>query len=185
MLKRYYFTDEDFELWIKTYKKAKYLIREYKYHYSIEQKQNSKEEFKEANRIVNQYLVLKFALFTNYQRDMLDRFIKENKVLLKDNEFLIYRMTVDTWIDVVVNVPSNKLPELDIKKFGKKLKEARLRQGYSRKRAAKILGISEKSLQAYEEGNRTMTIAVFSKLIILFPEVFFIFNNFSQILLKY
>lgn len=163
MFKRYYFTDEDFELWIKTYNKAKYLIRDYKYHYSIEQNQNYKEEFKEANRIVNQYQVLKVALFTNYQRDMLDRFIKENKVSLKDNEFLIYRMTIDTWIDVVVNVPSNKLPELDIKEFGRRLKEARLRQRYSRKRAAKILGINEKSLQAYEDGNRVMTIALFYK----------------------
>ena len=164
MFKRYYFTDEDFELWIKTYNEAKYLIREYKYHYSIEQKQNHKEEFREANKVVNQYRVLKVALFTNYQRDMLDRFIKENKVSLKDNEFLIYKMTVDIWIDVVVNAPSNKLPELDIKEFGKKIKEIRLRQGYSRKRTAKILVISEKSLQAYEEGNRTMTIAVFYKL---------------------
>lgn len=176
MFKRHYFTDEDFELLIKTYNKAKYLIREYKYHYSIEQKQNSKEEFKEANRIVNQYRVLKSALFANYQRDMLDRFIKENKVLLKDNEFLIYRMTVDTWIDVVVNAPNNKLPELDIKEFGKRLKEARLRQGYSRKRAAKILGISEKSLQAYEEGDRTMTIAVFYKIYRLFSD-FVSLNN--------
>ena len=185
MFKRYYFTDEDFELWIKTYNEAKYLIREYKYHYSIEQKQNHKEEFKEANRIVNQYRVLKVALFTNYQRDMLDRFIKENKVSLKDNEFLIYKMTVYTWIDVVVNVPSNKLPELDTKDFGKKIKDARLRQGYSRKRTAKILGISEKTLQAYEEGNRTMNVDVFYKISILFPEVAFIFNDFSYILLKY
>lgn len=53
MLKRYYFTNEDFELWIKTYNKARYFIREYKYHYSVEQKQNHKEEFKDANRIVN------------------------------------------------------------------------------------------------------------------------------------
>lgn len=171
MFKRHYFTDEDFGLWIKTYNKAKYLIREYKYHYSIEQKQNHKEEFKEANRIVNQYRVLKVALFTNYQRDMLDRFIKENKVSLNDNEFLIYRMTMDTWINVVVNVPSNKLPELDIKEFGKKLKEARLRQGYSRKRVAKILGISVKSLQAYEEGNRTMNVTVFYKVKELFGNI--------------
>ena len=77
MFKRYYFTDEDFELWIKTYNKAKYLIREYKYHWSIEQKQNNREEFKEATRIVNQYRVLKLALFTNYQKEMLDRFIKK------------------------------------------------------------------------------------------------------------
>ena len=83
MFKRYYFTDEDFELWIKTYNKARYLIREYKYHFSIEEKRNYIEEFKEANRVVNQYRVLKVALFTNYQRDMLDRFIKENKVSLK------------------------------------------------------------------------------------------------------
>ena len=84
MFKRYYFTDEDFELQIKAYNKAKYLIREYKYHYSIEQKQNHKEEFKEANRIVNQYQVLKVSLFINYQKEMIDRFIKENKVKLKD-----------------------------------------------------------------------------------------------------
>lgn len=178
MLKRYYFTNEDFELWIKTYNKAKYLIREYKYHWSIEQKQNHKEEFKEVNRIVNQYRVLKLALITVYQKEMLDRFIKENKVKLKDNESLIYRMTVDTWIDVVVNVPSNKLPELDIKEFGRKLKEARLRQGYSRKRASKILGINEKSLQAYEDGSRVMTIAVFYKVINLFPELNSIFHDF-------
>lgn len=163
MLKRYYFTDEDFELWIKTYNKARYLIREYKYHYSIEEKQNHKEQFKEANRTVNQYQVLKSALFTNYQKEMLDRFIKENKVKLKDNESLVYRMTVDTWKDVVVNVPSNRLPELDIKEFGRRLKEARLRQGYSRKRAAKILGINEKSLQAYEEGNRVINLIVYKK----------------------
>ena len=174
MFKRYYFTDEDFELWIKTYNEAKYLIREYKYYHSIEQKQNHKEEFKEANRIVNQYRVLKSALFTNYQRDMLDRFIKENKVSLKDNEFLIYRITIDTWVDVVVDVPSNKLPDLDIKEFGKKLKEARLRQGYSRKRVAKILGISDKSLQAYEEGNRTMNIAVYYKVVIFFSKIAYI-----------
>lgn len=185
MFKRHYFTDEDFELWIKTYNKAKYLIREYKYYYSIEQKQNHKEEFKEVNRIVNQYRVLKVALPTNYQKEMLDRFIKENKVSLKDNEFLIYRMTVDTWIDVVVNVPSNKLPNLDIKEFGKKLKEARLKQGYSRKRAAKILGMSDKSLQAYEEGNRTINVAFLYKMTVLLPEVAFIFNDFSYILLKY
>lgn len=163
MLKRYYFTGEDFELWIKTYNKARYLIREYKYHYSIEEKQNHKEQFKEANRTVNQYQVLKSALFTNYQKEMLDRFIKENKVKLKDNESLVYRMTVDTWKDVVVNVPSNRLPELDIKEFGRRLKEARLRQGYSRKRAAKILGINEKSLQAYEEGNRVINLIVYKK----------------------
>ena len=174
MFKRYYFTNEDFELWIKTYNEAKYLIREYKYHYSIEQKQNYKEEFKEANRIVNQYQVLKVALPTNYQKEMLDRFIKENKVELKDNESLIYRMTLDTWTDVVVYAPSNKLPELDIKEFGKKLKEARLRQGYSRKRAAKILGISDKSLQAYEEGNRTMNIAVYYKVVIFFSKIAYI-----------
>ena len=163
MFKRYYFTNEDFELWIKTYNKARYLIREYKYHYSIEEKQNHKEQFKEANRTVNQYQVLKSALFTNYQKEMLDRFIKENKVKLKDNESLVYRMTVDTWKDVVVNVPSNRLPELDIKEFGRRLKEARLRQGYSRKRAAKILGINEKSLQAYEEGNRVINLIVYKK----------------------
>ena len=176
MFKRYYFTDEDFELWIKTYNKARYLIREYKYHFSIEQKQNHKEEFKEVNRIVNQYQVLKVALPTNYQKEMVDRFIKENKVELKDNESLIYRMTLDTWIDVVVNARSNKLPDLDIKEFGKRLKETRLKQGYSRKRAAKILGISEKSLQAYEEGDRTMTIAVFYKIYRLFSD-FVSLNN--------
>lgn len=174
MFKRYYFTDEDFELWIKTYNKARYLIREYKYHFSIEEKRNYIEEFKEANRVVNQYRVLKVALFTNYQRDMLDRFIKENKVSLKDNEFLIYRITIDTWIDVVVDAPSNKLPELDIKEFGKRLKEARQKQGYSRKRTAKILGISDKSLQDYEDGNRTMTIAIFYKVVILFPKLAYI-----------
>lgn len=171
MFKRYYFTDEDFELWIKAYNKAKYHIREYKYHYSIEQKQNHKEEFKEANRIVNQYQVLKVSLFINYQKEMIDRFIKENKVKLKDNESLIYRMTIDTWIDVVINAPSNKLPELDIKEFGRKLKEARLREGYSRKRVAKILGTSEKSLQSYEEGNRTMNVAVFYKVKELFGNI--------------
>lgn len=170
MFKRYYFTDEDFELWIKTYNKARYLIREYKYHFSIEEKRNYIEEFKEANRVVNQYRVLKVALPTNYQKEMLDRFIKENKVELKDNESLIYRMTLDTWTDVVVYAPSNKLPELDIKEFGKKLKEARLRQGYSRKRAAKILGISDKSLQAYEDGNRTMNVTVYHKVKQLFTE---------------
>lgn len=170
MFKRHYFTDDDFEIWIKTYNEARYLIRKYKYYWSIEQKQNNREEFKEANRIVNQYHVLKLALFTNCQKEMLDRFIKENKVKLKDNESVIYRMTVDTWIDVVVNVPSNKLPELDIKELGKKLKESRLRQGYSRKRTAKILGISEKSLQAYEEGDRVMTIALFYKIYRLFGD---------------
>lgn len=180
MFKRYYFTDEDFELWIKTYNKAKYLIREYKYHWSIEQKQNNKDEFKEANRIVNQYKVLKLALITNYQKEMLDRFIKENKVKLKDNESLIYRMAVDTWVDVVVNVPSNRLPKLDIKELGKRLKEARLRQGYSRKRAAKILGINEKSLQAYEEGNRVMTVAVYYKVIYLFQERTQICDDYSH-----
>ena len=184
MLKRYYFTNEDFELWIKTYNKAKYLIREYKYHWSIEQKQNHKEEFKEANRIVNQYRVLKLALITVYQKEMLDRFIKENKVKLKDNESLIYRMTVDTWIDVVVNVPSNKFPELDIKEFGRRLKEARIRQGYSRKRASKILGINEKSLQAYEEGNRVMNIAVFYKMVTLFSKIPNICEDYSHIRIK-
>lgn len=86
MFKRYYFTNEDFELWIKTYNKARYLVREYKYHSTYEEKIKFKEEFKEANRIVNQYQVFKTALFTNYQKEMLDRFIKENKVKLKDNE---------------------------------------------------------------------------------------------------
>lgn len=65
--------------------------------------------------------------------------------------------------DVVVNVPSNRLPELDIKEFGRRLKEARLRQGYSRKRAAKILGINEKSLRAYEEGNRVINLIGYKK----------------------
>lgn len=171
MLKRYYFTEEDFEIWIKTYNKAKYLIRDYKYHWSLEKKQDYKEEFKEANRIINQYKVLKLALLTNYQKEMLDRFINENKIELKDNESLIYRMTVNTWIDVVVNVPSNKLPELDIKEFARRLKEARLKQGYTRKRAAKILGISEKSLQAYEEGNRKMNVDLYYKVEILFSKL--------------
>lgn len=107
---------------------------------------------------------------------MVDRFIKENKVELKDNESLIYRMTLDTWLDVVVNACSNKLPDLDIKEFGKRLKETRLKQGYSRKRVAKILEISEKSLQAYEEGDRTMTIAVFYKIYRLFSD-FVSLNN--------
>ncbi len=68
MFKRYYFTDVYFELRIKTYNKTKYLIREYKYHWLIDQNQNHKIEF-------------------------------------KDNESLIYRMTLVTWIDVAVNVP--------------------------------------------------------------------------------
>lgn len=93
-------------------------------------------------------------------------------------------MTVDTWIDVVVNVPSNKLPELNIKEFGRNLKEVRIRQGYPRKRVAKILGISEKSLQAYEEGNRIMNVAAFYKLIILFPEITNICENFARICIK-
>lgn len=184
MFKRYYFTDEDFELWIKTYNKARYLIREYKYHSTYEEKIKFKEEFKEANRIVNQYQIFKTALFTNYQKEMLDRIIKENKVKLKDNESLIYRMTVDTWIDVVVNVPSNKLPELNIKEFGRNLKEVRIRQGYPRKRVAKILGISEKSLQAYEDGNRIMNVAAFYKSIILFSETTNICENFARICIK-
>ena len=120
----------------------------------------------------------------NYQKEMLERFIKENKVKLKDNESLICRMTVDTWIDVVVNASSNKLPELDIKEFGRRLKEAGLKQGYSRKRAAKILEISEKSLQAYEEDGRIMNVAAFYKLIILFPEITNICENFARICIK-
>lgn len=91
--------------------------------------------------------------------------------------FLVYRMTIDIWIDVVVNTPSNKLPELDIKEFGKKLKEVRLRQWYSRKRAAKILGLSEKSLQDYEEGNRKMNIAIVYKAIIFYGFYIQEFNN--------
>ena len=71
---------------------------------------------------------------------------------------------IDNWNEIVLNSGEHSLVDVDIETLGSKLKELRKDKGMYRAEVCRYLDIAERTLQAYEEGSREISINNFNKL---------------------
>ena len=80
-----------------------------------------------------------------------------------DNKSLFNR-----WLDIVGNFKLNQLHEITNKEVGDAIRTAREYRSLNRFQVAKIIGINQDTLKAYENGSRTLPFDVYYKLVQLF-----------------
>ena len=128
-----------------------------------ERRAGLKEQFLEAFEWYQRYLAF-CKLLTDKQREFV-RIKASHKIppysLLDGFEINeIYQ----TWLLAIANGSMNNLEEVSAVEFGKLLYSKRNERRYSRKELADIIGISQESMKAYENGTRTMPLDVYYKL---------------------
>ncbi len=165
MHKHYYFRDNELNKWLHIYRQAKYFIKWYRNYTTSISRIELQDEANEANRIIYQHKVILCSL------DEESRIAFEN--LCKGTPFCkvnyqIFRKINEVWNEVVNENEKNKIKNLDIAKFGLKIKEIRTKLGITRAEAAFHLGIDESTLKTYENGTRVMNINTLYKIIQLY-----------------
>ena len=161
-----YFREGDIIKWLKKYVQAKTYIKHYKYHLSQERRIENIKHFEIADRIYQQFIILKHSLSENDFKCIID-YLKEPSIDT-ESKIILNKIIIENWNKIVLNSSDNKLQEIDILKLGKMLKYKRELSGYYRVEAAKILGVSEHTLRSYEDGVRTIKIDLFYKIMQLY-----------------
>lgn len=147
------------------YREAKHFIKWYRNYTASISRIELQDEANEVNRILYQHKVILCSL------DEESRIVFEN--LCKGTAFCkinyqIFRKINEVWNEVLIGNGKNKIKDLDIVKFGLKIKEIRTSLGITRAEAAFHLGIDESTLKTYENGTRVMNLNALYKIIQLY-----------------
>ncbi|MCQ2797700.1 MAG: helix-turn-helix domain-containing protein [Bacilli bacterium] len=164
MSKRYFFHSGDFFKWYRTYIKCKRHLYDYRFHYTTDRRRDEKELYKESLQIVDEYKIYTSSL-SEADKQYLEEAIKEGRF---DQRLDVHPDVIDNWEEIVIKPGRHALTEVDIAKLGSKLKELRKFKEMYRADVCRYLGIAERTLQAYEEGDREISINYFYKLMQLY-----------------
>ncbi len=166
-MKRHYLrnNETDFHKWCHSYvHKALYDVRRF------ENKNGGLDlilfwdEYCKALEIVRQYLVIKAALPMDYQL-FLDDYLIHRKAFAYNKEiFIIIKEIYHTWQEVCFPQKKPKIKTVDSFLVGHLLRAERIKNSISAKQAAELIGISAKTLYAYEEGTRMIKLDTLYKL---------------------
>lgn len=165
MSRRYFFREGDFFKWYRVYLECKDYLRAYRTSYNTERRQKEVGLYKESLRIVEEYKILICSL-TEDDISYLNESIKAGCFLVED--LRLHPDLIDNWNEIVLNSGEHSLVDVDIETLGSKLKELRKDKGMYRAEVCRYLDIAERTLQAYEEGSREISINNFNKLMQLY-----------------
>ena len=166
MRKHYFFKNpEDFFKWYKAYIRSKDYIRMYKYRYTIKQKHDEYDIFKEASTIVQEYRIFMCSLNAS-DKEYITRCFNVGYLIYPELD--CHPDVIDNWMTIVIDSKKHVFYEIDIKLLGRVLKERRNLCGFYRSEAARLLGISDNTLRSYEDGKREIGITLLYKLMQLY-----------------
>ena len=170
MRRHSFFRQGDIIKWLEAYRQAKDDVRIYKYHLGQEEKILKRDAFKDADRIVREYWILRCSV-DETERDLLERFVKNG--LVNDQIAIIgNKNIVENWELIVLSSGDHAFAVFDPVAFGNRLKEVRERRCMYRAEAARYLEMSESTLRSYEDGKRVMRIDTFLKILDLYDVTF-------------
>ena len=127
-------------------------------------RESIKDEFNQANSAYKNYLNF-IKMVTADERVFIDSLIHHHISPIHISEELLFQK----WLRFVY-YPMKFYPvEVDLIELGNRIKEARESICLSKDELAGILGISPRSIEAYENGNRAMPIDIYLKIISFVP----------------
>jgi plasmid maintenance system antidote protein VapI len=156
MRRRFFRNNEtDFYKWCHSYvNKALYDVRRFEENDNGLDLILSWNEYLEALEIVRQYLVIKDALDIDHQL-FLDDYLLNRKAFDHNKETFIFTKEIyHTWQEVCFPNGKSKIKTVDPFLIGHILRAERIKSTINAKQAAELIGISVKTLYAYEEGLR-------------------------------
>lgn len=177
MNRHYFFHKGDFFKWYKAYIECKVYLKTYRYNYTNQRRNLEYVKYKEAREIVEEYKIFIISLSVE-DKSFLDKSINEGR--FDELKLHLHPEIVENWESIVINANKHKLVDINLNKLGEQLKECRELHGYYRAEAARYLGIAEKTLKSYEDGEREIGINTFIKLVQLY-EVGDISNFFNKL----
>ena len=147
-------TTADFRNWCKKYVGLAFdLVQTYKQN----PQRIDPEEYKAAQKICRQYKVL-LASLDKYERQLFENRIMKSKAIhfsVKE-ERVAFSIIFDNWQEICFPGRQYQLKTITKEQIGEKIKALRISSGYTRKNVADIIGISEPTLKAYENGDRML-----------------------------
>ena len=147
-------TTADFRKWCKEYVGLAFsLVKTYERNPQL----IDPEEYKAAQKICRQYKVL-LASLDKYERQLFENRIIKSKAIhfsVKE-ERIAFSIIFDNWQEICFPGRKYQLKTITKEQIGKKIKAIRIAGGYTRKKIADIIGISESTLKAYENGDRML-----------------------------
>ena len=164
MGRTYFFrkNETDFFKWCRHYvKRALYFVKSYEANKSEFSRIFEEDEYRKSVQIVRQYQILLASLSEPQQL-----FLKEN--LIENKDYPIYHPTYSQFIKIIYDnweqicFPHNhsKLKTIGRVQLGKTIRILRENCGLSRKKVAELLQINDKTLCAYENGERLVKIDI-------------------------
>ena len=147
-------TIADFRKWCKEYVGLAFgIVKTYKQN----PQRIDPEEYKAAQKICRQYKVL-LASLDKYERQLFENRIMKSKAIhfsVKE-ERIAFSIIFDNWQEICFPGRQYQLKTITKEQIGEKIKALRISSGYTRKNVADIIGISEPTLKAYENGDRML-----------------------------
>ena len=165
MSRRYFFREGDFFKWYRAYLESKDYLRAYRTSYNTERRQKEVGLYKESLRIVEKYKIL-VCFLSEDDALYMNESIKAGYFLIEDLK--LHPELIDNWNEIVLNSGDHALVDVNIEVLGSKLMELRKNKGMYRAEVCRYLDIVERTLQAYEEGSREISINNFNKLMQLY-----------------
>lgn len=165
MNRHYFFRKGDFFKWYKAYTECKVYLKTYRYNYTNQRRNLEYVKYKEAHGIVEEYKIFICSLSENDKLILVES-IKMGR--FDERELYLHPEIIENWESIVLNANKHLLADIDLTELGKQLKEYRELQGYYRAEAARYLGIAERTLKSYEDGEREISINTFFKIVQLY-----------------
>jgi len=178
MRRHYFFKKGDILKWYKSFVKSDVYVKTYRYYFSDKRKLEERDKYIEAKEIVNEYKVFISSL-NEKDKKFFNDFMNTGKICEGDL-YQKHPEIIENWETIVLNQNKHNLKEIDLKLLGYTLKELRELNGFYRVEVARFLSISDKTIEAYEEGIREIPISKFYKLMQLY-EVSDITDFFNKI----
>ena len=161
----YFFIKSDFFKWYKAYVESKRFISRYKYGYFDRKDSLIHDRYKESLVIVEEYKVFMCSL-NDSDKEFLSESIKHG--FFDCFELRNHLDILENWEKIVLDSHKHDLVEINLKELGKRLKEIRIEKGFARCDISRYLGIADRTLRSYEDGNREIGIKSLYKLIQLY-----------------
>ena len=151
-------TTADFRKWCKEYVGlAISIVRAYERWPEL----SKKEDYEEAKKICRQYKVL-LASLEKQDRAIFERMLMSNKAIhfSKKEERVAFNNAFRNWQEICFPGQRSPISTITKEQIGTRIKAFRVQYGYTRKFVADLIGISDATLKAYENGDRLLRLDV-------------------------
>lgn len=141
-----------------------------------------KEDYNKAKKICHQYKVL-MASLTKEERAIIERSLMNRKAIhySVEEERMAFYNAFNNWKDICFPERRFQISTVTKEQVGERIKRLRIQQGYTRQLIADVLGISEATLKAYENGDRMLRLDVAYQLTQIYAcALDELFNNINQ-----